>query len=108
MERASKEVIIFKKYDKHGDKIIMPIYMINEAMSRDFKSLVKRKEEYQNTWFVKNILPKDLFEQVESHSSLSENQIEQYGLEKDSQFKIVKYNFEPYSLAKNYNNIKII
>ena len=107
MERDEKEVIIFKKHDKYGAEITLPIYMINEAMSRDFKSLVKRKEERQNTRFVRNTLPKDLFEKVENNS-LIKDPIERYKQEKESQFKIIKYNFEPYSLKKNLNKLKII
>ena len=108
MERGEKEVIIFKKPDKHGKIQTFHIYMIDDTLARDFKSLVKRKEEYQNTSFVKKILPKDLFDRVENNSLLNENQIEQYKCEKELQFKMHKYEYEPYSLAKHMDSLKII
>ena len=108
MNNGVKEAIIFKKTDRFGSDKEFTIYMIDETLAREFKSLVKRKEEYQNTWLVKKILPKDLYEQVEARSSLNENQIEKYKAEKELQFNIKKYDLEPYSLRKHMNNLKVI
>ena len=108
MERGKKEAIIYKKLDRYGKEITIPIYMIDESLAKDFKYLVKKKEEYQNSSFVKKVLPKDLFEQVESRSSLYQNPTEQFKYEKELQFQIHKFEFDPFILRKNIDTLKII
>ena len=108
MEESTKEAIIFKKFDRQGNERIIPLYIINESLAKDFKNIVKRKEEYQNTWFINKVLPKDLFQIVESKLLPNKNPMEKYQYEKELQFKIHKYDFEPYSLAKHMNTLKVI
>ena len=108
MEKGKKEAIIYKKIDKFGKEVTIPIYMIDETLCQEFKYLVKKKEEYQTSSFVKKVLPKDLYEQVERRSALFENPTDQYKYEKDLQFKIHKFEFDPFILRKNIDNLKII
>ena len=107
MERGEKEVIIFKKPDRLGKMQTFHIYMIDDTLARDFKSLVKRKEENKNTSFIKKVLPKNLFEVVEN-KYLSNDQFDKYKYEKELQFKMHKYELEPYSLVKHMDCLKVI
>ena len=108
MERAKKEVIIYTKKDINGKEIPTHIYMIDENLAKEYKSLVKKKEEYKNSWLIKNKLPKDLFDQVESRSLIKDNLSEQYDIEKNLQFQIHKYDNAPFLLKKALGTIKII
>lgn len=108
MEEGQKEAIIFKKFDKYGNEKIIPLYMINESMAKDFKNLLKRKDEFQNIRFVDKRLPKNLFQIVENNKPLNPNPVERYKYEKELQFKMHKYDFEAYSLIKHRNNLKQI
>ena len=112
MERAKKEVILYTKKDKTGKEVVIPIYMIDETLAKDFKLLVKKKEEYKNSFFTRNILPKDLLAIVESRTfadirkELNIN--DQFKIEKDKQFTNRKYDNEPFLLRKAINTLKDI
>ena len=108
MEEGQKEAIIFKKFDKYGNEKIIPLYMINESMAKDFKNLLKRKEEFQNIRFVDKRLPKNLFQIVENNKPLNQNPVERYKYEKELQFKIHKFEFDPFILRKNIDTLKLI
>ena len=109
MESGKKEVIIYKKYDKKGDEISThTIYMIDEELAQEYITSIQQKEEYKNSYLVKKILPKDLFQQVENNSAIYANPVEQYKYEKDQQFKVNKYDNEPIYLQKALTSIKII
>ena len=109
MESGKKEVIICKKFDKNGNELsVHSIYMIDEELAQDYISSIQQKEEYKNSFLVKNFLPKDLFQQVESNSASYANPVEQYKYEKEQQFKVIKYDNEPYFLQNALTSIKII
>ena len=108
MEEGQKEAIIFKKFDKYGNEKIIPLYMINESMAKDFKNLLKRKEVFQNIRFVDKRLPKNLFQIVENNKPLNQNPVERYKYEKELQFKIHKFEFDPFILRKNIDTLKLI
>ncbi len=109
MESGKKEVIICKKFDRNGNEIsTLSIYMIDEVLAHDYITSIQQKEEYKNSYLVKKFLPKDLFQQVESRSATYSSPVEQYKYEKTQQFRICKYDNEPYYLQNALTSIKII
>ena len=58
--KINKMRVLINK-DINGKEIPTHIYMIDENLAKEYKSLVKKKEEYKNSWLIKNKLPKDLF-----------------------------------------------
>ena len=104
MEVGQKEAIICVKMDKNGRKVTIPIYIIDDAMCDEFKSLIRKKEEYQNSYLIKTVLPKNLFEQLEKADDITDYYIS----EKKLQFQIHGNDLEPYSLKMHMDNLKII
>ena len=109
MEVGKKEVIICKKFDKNENRN-MPylIYMIDETLAHDYITSIQQKEEYTNSFIIKKLLPKDLFQQVENNSRKDRNPDVQYKAEKGKQFRIWKNDLEPYCLQSALASIKVI
>ena len=109
MEVGKKEVIICKKFDKNENMFVTSsIYMIDETLAHDFITSIQQKEEYKNSYLIKKLLPKDLFQQVENNSRIDRNPDVQYKAEKGKQLRIWKNDLEPYYLQNALNSIKII
>lgn len=109
MEVGKKEVIMFRKFDRDGKEMSsLPIYMIDEELANEYITMVRQKEEYKNSSLIKKFLPKELFQQVESRSVIKSNPVDQYKYEKDQQFKVYKYENEPYFLQNALTSIKIV
>ena len=108
MERGKKDIIIFKKYEKQGKETIIPIYMIDEVLTKEFINSMKKREEYKNSWLVKNVLPKDLFNTIEMRSRKFENPTEQYNHEKELKFKLPKCDNDILYLSQQIDKLEII
>lgn len=109
MEVGKKEAIICKKYDKNENRNAQCIiYMIDETLAHDYITAVQQKEEYKNRYLVKNFLPKDLFQKVEKNTQSYLNPNDQYKIDKAQQFRIWKYDIEPYYLQNALSSINTI